>query len=220
MKGSSIEKAILGLGKVSTAYYYERIQEQFNAQNEEFSTCPLLLYQIDFQEINPFLPQNFSVIIPSLENHFKKLSEIGVKKLLVPNITLHETLDQMNLPFQICHPVNLAIQFLMENNIRETYVFGTLYTMNSAYFQQKIGNQNIKILKPTNEHQNWLDQFRKDVAHESISASQISEFKNLIEEYATKNPVLIACTELSIYSLKNLPNCIDLADLQIKEFLK
>lgn len=219
MENNTTEKAVLGLGKVSTAYYYDRINANFNRKNSEFSTFPFLLYQIDFQEINPFLPQNFSVLIPKLQKYFIKLSELGVKKLLVPNITLHETLDQMNLPFQICHPIDLAISFLKENNISEAFVFGSLYSMNSEYFHQKFRSENIKILKPTNDHQNWLDQFRKEVANESVSTSQISEFKNIIEEYATKNPVLIACTELSVHSVKDFPNCIDLAELQIKAFL-
>ena len=88
-------RGVLGLGSNSTQYYFQRIHQKYKEQNQEFSTCSLLLYQIDFQEINPFLPSEFSVLKPILKNHLNQISQLGISKLLIPNITLHETLDQI-----------------------------------------------------------------------------------------------------------------------------
>lgn len=220
MKKESVTKGILGLGSVSTAFYLKEIHKKYQERNEQFSTCPFLMYQIDFQEINPFLPNQFDILIPKIKSYFKDISDLGFSKLLVPNITLHETLDQIEIPLEIWHPIDLTLKYLEENKISEVYLFGTLYTMNSEYLNAKFSAKNMKILKTTNSDQNWIDDFRKMVYVEKESSKEIENFQNLIRKYSKKKPVVIACTELSIYSLKENPSCIDMMDLQIEAFLK
>ncbi|KIA90150.1 aspartate/glutamate racemase family protein [Kaistella jeonii] len=220
MINDSTLKGVLGLGNASTEYYLKRIHEKYKLKNKEFSTCPLLLYQIDFQEINLYLPDQFSVLIPKLENYFSKILELGISKLLVPNITIHETLDQMKLPFDIFHPVNLTLDYLKKNEISEATLLGTLYTMNSEYLKAKFQKEGISLLKPAASDQKWIDNFRKKIYNEEESPSEILVFQDLIKKYIVESNVIIACTELSLFALKNDSSCIDMANLQIEEFLR
>lgn len=220
MKNEEVCKGILGLGSVSTGFYVKEIHRKYQEMNKEFSTFPFLMYQIDFQEINLFLPIQFDILIPRLKVYLKNVENLGVKKLLVPNITLHETLDQMEIPLEICHPIHLTLDFLENNHISEVYLFGTLYTMNSEYLRSRFSEKNITVLKPTESDQNWIDDFRKKVYEEKVILEEITLFQDLIQKYSEKNPVVIACTELSVYSLKENPFCIDMMDLQIEEFIK
>ena len=91
--------------------------------------------------------------------------------------------------------------------------------MNSEYLNSKFSAKNIKILKPTSSDQNWIDDFRKIVYDENEKPEEINIFRNLVRKYSEKKTVIIACTELSIYSLKKNPSCIDMMDLQIEAFL-
>ena len=220
MKEDSVSRGILGLGAISTAFYLKEIHKKYQERNEEFSTCHFVMYQIDFQEINPFLPNQFDILIRRIKSYLNEISELGISKLLIPNITLHETLDQIEIPLQICHPIDLTLKDLEENKISEVYLFGTLYTMNSQYLNSKFSEKNIKILKPISSDQNRIDDFRKLVYMEKETSAEIEDFQNLIWKYSEKKPVIIACTELSIYSLKENPSCIDMMDLQIEAFLK
>ena len=220
MKEESVSRGILGLGAVSTAFYIKEIHRKYQVINAEFSAFPFIMYQIDFQEINPFLPNQFSVLIPAIQDYLDKFSESGISKLLIPNITLHETLDQIRIPIEICHPVNLTLKYLDENQIDEVYLFGTLYTMNSEYLQSKFSEKRIKILKPIETDQIWIDHFRKKVYDEIATSDDINFFQNLLQKYAAEKPVVIACTELSVFAPKENPSCIDMMDLQIEEFLK
>ena len=220
MKANPPTKGILGLGKESTLYFLNQIHEKYRLNNQEWSTCPLMMYQIDFQEINPFLPNKFSILIPKLEFYFQQISELGIYKLLVPNITLHETLDQISFPFHICHPILLTLKHLKENSISKVFLFGTMYTMNSEYLEQKFSENNIVLNLPTDADQLWIDNFRKTVYAQKTSSEEILYFQQLIKKYSAKSPVVIACTELSLFALKNDESCIDMADLQIEEFLR
>ena len=216
----SISKGVLGLGEASTAYYLNQIHQKFNERNQEFSTCPLLLYQVDFQEINPFLPDQFQELIPRVIEYLNKISELRISKLLVPNITLHETLDQITHSIELCHPVQLTIEHLIKNKISEVVVFGTLYTMNSEYLKRNFLEAGINIIPPESEDQLWIDDFRKKVYKNESTDDEIAAFQNLIKKYVKQKPVVIACTELTMHCLKNENHCIDMADLQIEDFLK
>ena len=217
---SIISKGVLGLGAVSTALYLKEIHRKYQEKNDQFSTCPLLVYQIDFQEINPFLPNQFGVLIPKLKETLKEITTLGISKLLVPNITLHETLDQIKIPLEICHPVDLTLKHLEENRISEVYLFGTLYTMNSEYLKSRFLAKKVKVLQSVESDQKWIDDFRKKVYQGNEILEEITFFQTLIRKYSEKNVVVIACTELSVFSLKENPSCIDMMDLQVEEFLK
>lgn len=213
-------KGILGLGVFSTQYYLGEIQQQFKVGNEGFSTCPYILYQIDFQELNPFLPNQFSTLKPKVESILNAVSGLGITNLLVPNITLHETLDKIESTVKLYHPINLTIDHLIKNKISKITLFGTLYTMNSDYLRQKFSDNNIVLILPTKKDQKWLDDFRKDVFNKTYIQKQIETYHNLIKKYSELMPVCIACTELSVFALKDNASCIDMANLQIEEFLK
>lgn len=216
----SISKGVLGLGEASTAYYLNQIHQKFNECNEVFSTCPLLLYQVDFQEINPFLPDQFEELIPRVIEYLNKISKLGISKLLVPNITLHETLDQITHSIELCHPVQLTIEHLIKNRISEFVIFGTLYSMNSEYIKRNFSEAGIIIIPAESEDQLWIDDFRKKVYKKESTEDDIAAFQKLIKKYMQQKPVVIACTELSIHCLKKEADCIDMADLQIEDFLK
>ena len=214
------KKGVLGLGKESTLFYLNQIQKRYQSNNKEWSTCRFIMYQIDFQELNPFLPNQFQDLIPKIQNYLEQIEKLGITKLLIPNITLHETVDQIEFDSFICHPLTLTLNYLQENNISQVFIFGTSYTMNSEYMKQKFSEKDIKLLTPTNDDQIWIDDFRKEVDQQKPTPDRILEFQNLIKKYSVDHPVVIACTELSLFALKNNLSCIDMAELQIEEFLK
>lgn len=220
MNSDTQNRAVLGLGSKSTEYYLSRIHQKYKEQMQEFSTCPLLLYQVDFQEINPYLPNIFSDLKPILKQYLNNISALRISKVLVPNITLHETLDQLESPLKICHAVDLTLELLVENKIEKVALFGTLYTMNSKYFKKKFNEKKIEIFLPTVGDQKIIDNFRKKVYSGKQTVLEIEQVQKLQRKYSKENPVVIACTELSIFSVKNEGSVIDMAELQIDSFLK
>lgn len=213
-------RGVLGLGSHATQHYLQRIHLKFQEANKEFSTCPLILYQTDFQEINPFLPNNFLVLQPVLSGYLKSVAALNISKLLLPNITLHETLDLIESPVKIVHAVIHTVTYLKNRGISGVILFGTFYTMHSSYLKSKFAEEEIDLFLPSPDDQQWIDNFRKKVYQSSETNEEVQHFQNLILKYVREYPVVIACTELSLYSLKKEPDCVDMAEIQISEFLK
>lgn len=214
-----MKKGILGLGSASTLFYIEEINRKFQLLNGGYSTCPFILYQIDFDEINPYLPHQFDILIPKIQKCFDEIKHLGIEKILVPNITLHETVDKIETDLEIVHAIDLTINKLHENKIDRIILFGTIFTMNSTYIQGKFNKENIEIGIPKEEDQLFIDDFRKKVYSKNETSEEISIFQKICYLYSKQNPIVLACTELSIHKNKTV-NIFDMVEIQIEGFLK
>ena len=91
---SKTQLAILGLGSRSTLYYLEQLNKVYNTKNGGYSTCPFFLLNTDFDTINPLLPNTSVQLDAILQSYLYQIEALDVAELLIPNITLHETIDR------------------------------------------------------------------------------------------------------------------------------
>jgi|TARA_R100000789_G_C3005459_1_gene149938 aspartate racemase len=209
---------ILGLGVRSTSYYTNLLHQKMHEKYGGYHTFPYLNYQINFNDINPFLPNQFDVLLPHLEKHIVNLKNLNLDKWLVPNITLHEALDKINHGLSLFHPLELAIQNCLKNNIQNVVVFGTNYTMQSNYMKSYFEKESIIVHKATKNEMILIDELRTKIYQSKDKKDDIKNYQKLIENYTKNAHVIIACTELSLLSKEiKSTKIIDLAQLQINE---
>ncbi len=108
MKNQPLNTCILGLGERSTQFYISTLHRLYHEKLGGFHTFPFVLYQIDFNTINPFLPNQFDKLIPEMKNILQMILDVNASQYLIPNITLHETLDKINHQIDMVHPVQLT----------------------------------------------------------------------------------------------------------------
>ena len=217
MKNSATKVGMLGLGNYSTLHYIDLLNKRFQKHNEQYSTFPFVLYNVDFQNINPFLPNQFDKLLPIVKDYVSGIKMLNVNYLIIPNITIHETIDQFDLGIPLAHPLHLSAQYIKRLGNTKTVVFGTKYTMNSGYVRRVFSQYGIELLTPTEADQLALDAFRTNRYSNTATETEIEEFQELKRKYGRENPVLIACTELSIGANANEYNVIDMAMLQVEE---
>ncbi len=208
---------ILGLGARSSLFYQQKLHEMYFKLKGAYSTFPFIVKQLDFNLINPYLPDNLAVVSPILERELKEYNVTGVQ-LLVPNITIHEMLDTLTFNLQIVHPYKLLDNALGNRQRKKVMLFGTKFTNNNSYIDSYVKNNSIEKLQ--NEDLLFLDDLRKKVYAYTETAQDITIFNDLINKYSKNHIVVIACTELSIINRSNDENVIDLSILQCHESLK
>ena len=209
---------ILGLGIRSTHFYTHLLHKRIKEMYGNYHTFPFLMYQVDFNLINPLLPNNINELKPVLNNINKELVKFKMDNWLIPNITLHETLDQIELNYAIYHPITLLLNYCKSNDVKQIIVLGTNYTMNSNYISNCLKDTPIVIAKISKEEQNLVDNLRSNVYNKKESKLEIESYKRLISKYSKKSYIIIACTELSLLTSQVQSNkIIDLALLQINQ---
>ncbi len=216
---NNIKIGILGLGNKSTIFYIDELNKRFNALFKGYSTCPFVLYNINFENINPYLPNDFNKLKPLLSLYVKDIKNLGINYLLIPNITLHEAIDKIYIDLAIAHPVQLTIDKLIEREKTEAVIFGSLYTMESAYLKNAFAQREILLIEPSEEHKKFIDYIRRQIYCEQESEKDLEEYRRLLNLYSKDHALIIGCTELSIYATQTQNNIFDMASFQIEKIL-
>ena len=208
---------LLGLGSHSTCYYLEQLNAEYNRLYGGFSTCPIKMLNTNFNEINPYLPHDFENLEPITSKSIIEISELGIECLIVPNITLHETLDRLKLgKIMIVHPVYEAARKLKVNGAKEIVLFGSIFTMDGVYIPQIFLEYSIKTIQPSDNDKSAIDDLRKIVYQHGASKESEAALKSLIERYINDFEVVIACTELSmLLENQTADKLYDLVQIQI-----
>ncbi|MGO4818326.1 hypothetical protein [Flavobacterium sp. W22_SRS_FP1] len=93
--------------------------------------------------------------------------------------------------------------------------------MQSQYISSNFKAHDIEVELPSEEDRLLIDEVRKRVYSETETVEFIEDYHLLIEKYTVDNPVVLACTELSVFKPKNNnKNILDMAQLQITEAVK
>lgn len=210
---------ILGLGSRSTLFYISRLNELYNQKNGGYSTCPFLMVNSNLDLINPLLPERSEQLDHIMLTYIKELEQIETDHILFPNITLHETIDHIGTTKNVLHPVYLTAKRLKAANLDNVVLFGSLHTMQSDYIQLIFSAYGIEIILPTMDEMNFIDTFRRNIYNQIETPNTIEQYDLLLEKYASTQPVVIGCTELSIINTST-DNVWDMAHIQLEEAIK
>jgi len=206
---------VIGLGSRSTAFYLQALNKEYNAKFGGYSTCPLVLYNVNFHAINTLLPKPSKALKDVLQPSFSAIQTFQTSHVLIPNITLHETVDEMLIAQQIIHPIHLTINAIKAKQLKKVVVFGSIYTMSSNYIKKALNAHNIDVLVPNASEMKLIDTVRQAIYNHTETDDLMDLYFNLCNTYALNHTIILACTELSIIKPKN-DAIIDMAQLQIE----
>ncbi|MBO6515809.1 MAG: aspartate/glutamate racemase family protein [Bacteroidia bacterium] len=215
---------MLGLGSRASLYYLERLNAVYNEKNGGYSTCPVKLLNANFDHINPFLPNQFDVLEKRIWPYLVELVSMGVEGILVPNITLHETLDrcwqQLGTNIPLHHPLEATCVKLRQMKKNSVIVLGSRYTMTSTYIPDYFKKQGITVEVPQEKMIETSENMRQLLYKKNEKENDMEEFSQLIKKLTQSTTVVLACTELSTLNLNNIEEGIlDMASLQIESAL-
>jgi aspartate racemase len=209
---SELYIGLLGLGKDSTSFYLDRIKSEWNKKYGSENECPIVVHPVDFEKINALLPCQFDQLEPIIEKHLFDLNKLEVDRIIVPNITLHLTIDRLELSSEmkakIVHPFRETIRYLKTQDIKEITLFGTRHTMNSEMVKTYFSTEGFQIRDVSEVDIEQIDQLRLDVFDNGANKNAQFALSELAIKYP--NPVLM-CTELSLINT----NCLDVVTCQV-----
>lgn len=209
---------ILGLGSETTAFYIRRLNQIYNIEKGGYSTCPYLLLNADFDKINPLLPYTSAALERVVQGYLSAMEELPIEHILVPNITLHETIDRLQTSKTIIHPVRLTLAEIKKNQWDNVVLLGSAYTMQSAYMASLFEAENIKVLSPSAADCQFIDMLRKQIYAKTENAALIAKYHSLVAKYSKGFPLVLACTELSIYNPRQgSMSVLDMVDIQLQQ---
>ena len=203
MENEKTSLGLLSLGSRSVQFYNEQIHTLYNEEKSLNSHLSLKIITSDFGTINSHLPNQFEYLEPLLQKNIDVAVKEKVSVLIIPNITLHETLDRLaknnNIPvIKIAHPLEATVKKLHASNITTVVVIGSAYTSHCDWINSYFALHNINTIPMSKEHAQQIDLIRQRTYTETETKKDHEDYNNLIDHYQNQAPVVIACTELSI----------------------
>ncbi|MCH5598928.1 aspartate/glutamate racemase family protein [Niabella ginsengisoli] len=173
---------LLGLGNYATQFYLHVLNQMAEEEWGEYATFPLRLVNVNFQELNPFLPDQFEKLVPAIRRILTQ-DEAGADEWLIPNITLFETIDRLpaSISSRCIHAVEETAKYLQDHAVVKIYLFGSLYTMNATYVKGLLEKNKIRVCLPEPDDQQLLDTLRKEVYAKGKQAEYVVQWNSLLK---------------------------------------
>lgn len=208
-------KGIVKLGHYSVDFYLSEISKKSNTNHT--------LIDCDFNEINKHLPENYQKLEPILSGLTASTYDQGIRKLLLPNITLHNIFylfPKWLNGIELCDPFD---HIAIPPSRKKVYVLGSRHIYSSSVFNERINNINLSPQTLSSEIIKTVDTIRLNAYHNGYSSKDAMTLLNIAHTLSQTYPVIIACSELSLSLAHHTPysnQITDLANIQIAHFIK
>ena len=113
---------LLGLGDQSTNFYTKQLSVNYDPKTRNDGMPFLKLAPTNFNEINDLLPVPSKKLDRIIKRYLYELISLNVDLILIPNITLHETIDRLKLKIKMVHPVHSIVHKIKKEYQKSFYL--------------------------------------------------------------------------------------------------
>src|SRR5712692_5415469 len=147
----------------STVDYYRTINELVNARLGGHHSAKLLLYSVDFEELQPPSdPSGWPRIAGALNEIARKLEGAGADCIVLCANTPHLVADavQKDLRIPLVHIAEATAKAIASKGLPTIGLLGTRFTMEHPFFKERLSRVGIETVVP--------DEADREFVHRSI----------------------------------------------------
>lgn len=140
-----------GMSWESTLSYYQIINETIKKELGGLHSAKLLLYSVDFAQIEHYQATgNWDKSAELLTDVAKRLEKAGADFIIICTNTMHKVAPQIQeeLKVPILHIAQATAEVLLENKIQSVGLLGTKYTMTQDFYKEKLIASGLSVSIP------------------------------------------------------------------------
>ncbi|NLC27682.1 MAG: aspartate/glutamate racemase family protein [Campylobacteraceae bacterium] len=194
-----------GMSWESTALYYAQINKEVNNRLGSLHSAKIVLYSVDFDEIEKFQhAKKWEETAIVLNKAAKNIENAGADFLVICTNTMHKiapTIEQ-NIDIPILHIADATGKKLQEKNVKKVGLLGTAFTMQEDFYKDRISkNFDIEILIPDNEDIKIAHKIiYEELCLGYINESSKKEYLRIMDSLAKNGAegIILGCTEIGM----------------------
>ncbi|RDU23626.1 aspartate/glutamate racemase family protein [Anaerosacchariphilus polymeriproducens] len=193
-----------GMSWESTVTYYKIINEVVKEQLGGLHSAKILLYSVDFQEIEECqVNGDWEKSGEILAEAALSLEKAGADFIVICTNTMHKVVPQIQskIKIPIIHIAEATAEKLLENKIEKVALLGTKYTMKQDFYKEKLMNVGIEVLIPDDEDIEFVNHVIYDeLCMGKIEEKSKQEYLRIIHKLAEQGAqgVILGCTEIGL----------------------
>jgi len=205
-----------GISWVSTAEYYRVINETVKHYLGEDSSAKILMYSVNFKEIEMLRKKNdWEEVSKLLIAAAINIEKGGADFLLICSNTMHKMANeiQQSINIPLLHSADAITESINKLKFNRICLLGTQITMEQDFYKSKLISNGFDVLIPDLKDRKTID---KIIYHELCAGKFLNPSKriimNIIEKFKdTIDAVILGCTELSLL-VDSLDNNLPIID--------
>jgi aspartate racemase len=188
----------------STVEYYRIINEAVESRLKNNHSAKILLYSIDFAEVEERIKRNaFNEIGDMMVDAAIMLEGAGADCLLMCANTMHmfAPLVQNAISIPLIHIVDSIVPLIKQKRITKLGLLGTIPTMQMDFYKDRYINEGLQIVVPEESEMEKIQQIIFTELFKGIINPETKlYFQTLIEKMISREAegIILGCTELPL----------------------
>jgi aspartate racemase len=193
-----------GISWVSTAEYYRIINSEINARRGGQSSARIVLYSMDFGEIDGLHARgDFETVGSLLVDAASKLASAGAECILLCANTVHMHAERVQgaIPVPLIHLVDATAQEVRRSGIDTVGLLGTRPTMERDFYAKRMNAAGIEVLVPEEDEREFIDRtIREELVKPVLLPDSRERFLAIIRGLAARGAqgIVLGCTEIPL----------------------
>jgi aspartate racemase len=229
---SSIEAIVMktmgligGMSWESTATYYRLINEDIKARLGGHHSAKLLLYSVDFAEIEHLQKINqWSAAGDLLAAAARSLQNAGAEFIVLCTNTMHKVAAEIEsaISIPLLHIADPTAQAINDAQIKTVALLGTRFTMEQEFYAQRLRDRHslTVLIPPERDRQAIHNVIYEELTHGKVLDSSRAVYLRSVDGLiaAGAQGIIFGCTEISMLITPQMISvpCFDTTALHAK----
>lgn len=193
-----------GMSWESTVSYYQQINQGVKARLGGLHSAKIILISVDFAEIEALQHQGDWVSAGAiLADAAQRLELAGAGAFMICTNTMHKVVEQVQAAVSIpnLHIAEETAIRLQQDNISKVGLLGTAFTMEQAFYRERLEQNAIEVLTPNSENRQEVHR----IIYEELCLGEVrldSEryYRKVVDGLASQGAqaVVLGCTEIGL----------------------
>lgn len=193
-----------GMSWESTQSYYRLINEGVKARLGGLHSARLILFSVDFAEIEVLQQQgDWEAAGRLLASAAEAVQAAGADFLLIGTNTMHKVAPQIDdaIDIPLLHIADATAQALRHEGMHSVGLLGTRFTMEQAFYRERLERAGIRVLVPDQEERDEIHRIiYEELCQGEIRPDSRAVIQAVVDSLATRGAqaALLGCTEIGL----------------------
>ncbi|GAA6130234.1 aspartate/glutamate racemase family protein [Halopseudomonas sabulinigri] len=193
-----------GMSWESTQSYYAVINQGIKQQLGGLHSARLVLYSVDFAEIEALQQRgDWAAAAQILSQAAQSLQAAGADFLVIATNTMHKVAPeiQQQITIPLLHIADATAMVLKQQNINRVGLLGTAFTMEQAFYRERLEAQGIEVLVPDAAERAEVHRIiYEELCLGNLVEASRSAYLQIIAALAERGAqgVILGCTEIGL----------------------
>jgi len=194
-----------GMSWESTLEYYRIINEAVKERLGGFHSAKIVMYSVDFAEIERLQhEEKWDKAISLMIDAAKRVESAGADFVLICTNTMHKMADDVaaNISIPLLHIADVTAEKITSQGLKKIGLLGTKFTMEQDFYKGRLKEKfGIRVLIPNESEREIVhNMIYKELCLGEIKDSSREQLKAIINRLSDNDAqgIILGCTELPL----------------------